>query len=132
MSFFLLTSKLIRFWILHSNWVRLNLFISCFIMVCLHGKVIVIVASQIFSLLSQLTFIRMVQELSFFLSNTIYYFRSTINPLHPDISMHTLHTVLNTFPYVLAGRICLTVKRFFILITLMFDSGVILKGEIRC
>ena len=73
----------------------------------------------------------MAQELSLFLSNTIYYFRSTINPLHPDISMHTLHTVLNTFPYVLAGRICLTVKRFFILITLMFDSGVILKGEIR-
>ena len=130
MSFFLFTSKLIIFWILHSNWVRLNLFISCFIMVCLHGKVIVIVASQIFSLLSQLTFIRMVQELSFFLSNTIYYFRSTINPLHPDISMHTLQTILNTFPYVLAGRICLTVKRFFILITLMFDSGVILKGEI--
>ena len=130
MSFFLFTYKFIRFQIQHSNWVRLNLFISCFIMVCLHGKVIVIVASQIFSLLSQLTFIRMVQELSFFLSNTIYYFRSTINPLHPDISMHTLQTILNTFPYVLAGRICLTVKRFFILITLMFDSGVILKGEI--
>ena len=122
MSFFLLTSKLIRFWILHSNWVRLNLFISCFIMVCLHGKVIVIVASQIFSLLSQLTFIRMVQELSFFLSNTIYYFRSTINPLHPDISMHTLHTVLNTFPYVLARRICLTFKRFFSLLLLPLFS----------
>ena len=27
LSFFLFTSKLIRFWILHSNWVRLNLFI---------------------------------------------------------------------------------------------------------
>ena len=132
MKLFPIRRKFIRFRILHSNWVRLNLSISCFIMVCLHGKVIVIVASQIFSLLSQLTFIRMVQELSFFLSNTIYYFRSTINPLHPDISMHTLHTVLNTFPYVLARRICLTVKRFFILITLMFDSGVILKGEIRC
>ena len=134
MKLFPIHRKFIRFRIQHSNWVRLNLSISCFIMVCLHGKVIVIVASQIFSLLSQLTFIRMVQELSFFLSNTIYYFRSTINPLHPDISMHTLHTILNilnTFPYVLAGRICLTVKRFFILITLMFDSGVILKGEIR-
>ena len=130
MKLFPIHRKFIRFRILHSNWVRLNLSISCFIMVCLHGKVIVIVASQIFSLLSQLTFIRMVQELSFFLSNTIYYFRSTINPLHPDISMHTLQTILNTFPYVLAGRICLTVKRFFILITLMFDSGVILKGEI--
>ena len=131
MKLFPIHRKFIRFRIQHSNWVRLNLSISCFIMVCLHGKVIVIVASQIFSLLSQLTFIRMVQELSFFLSNTIYYFRSTINPLHPDISMHTLHTILNTSPYVLAGRICLTVKRFFILITLMFDSGVILKGEIR-
>ena len=134
MKLFPIHRKFIRFRIQHSNWVRLNLSISCFIMVCLHGKVIVIVASQIFSLLSQLTFIRMVQELSFFLSNTIYYFRSTINPLHPDISMHTLHTILNilnTFPYLLAGRICLTVKRFFILITLMFDSGVILKGEIR-
>ena len=134
MKLFPIHRKFIRFRIQHSNWVRLNLSISCFIMVCLHGKVIVIVASQIFSLLSQLTFIRMVQELSFFLSNTIYYFRSTINPLHPDISMHTLHTILNilnTFPYVLAGRICLTAKRFFILITLMFDSGVILKGEIR-
>ena len=39
LSFFLFTSKLIRFWILHSNWVRLNLFISCFITVCLYGKV---------------------------------------------------------------------------------------------
>ena len=54
--FFLFTSKLIRFWILHSDWVRLNLFISCFIMVCLPGKVIVI-ASQMFLLQSQLTFI---------------------------------------------------------------------------
>ena len=56
MSFFLFTSKFIRFWILNSNWVRLNLSISCFIMVCIHGKVIVIVASQMFSLLLQLTF----------------------------------------------------------------------------
>ena len=30
-SFSLFTSKLDRFWILHSNWVRLNLIISCFI-----------------------------------------------------------------------------------------------------
>ena len=48
MSFFLFISKLIRFWILHSDWVRLNLFISCFIMVCLPGKVIVIIASDVF------------------------------------------------------------------------------------
>ena len=39
LSFFLFTSKLIRFCIQHSNWVRLNLFISCFIAVCLYGKV---------------------------------------------------------------------------------------------
>ena len=139
MSFFLFTIKFIRSWNLHSNWVRLNLSISCFIMVCLHGKVIVIEASWMFSLLSQLTFIKKF-HLTFFLSNTIYYFWSTINPLHPNISMYILHTVLNTLPYVLAGRICLTIKRLFsllllhafILITLMFDSGVILKREIRC
>ena len=35
------------------------------------------------------------------------------NPLHPDIRMHILHTVLNIFPNVLARRICLTIKRFF-------------------
>ena len=46
----------------------------------------------------------MFQDLSFFLSNTIYYFWSTINPLHPNNSMHILHTVLNTFPYPCAGR----------------------------
>ena len=65
---------------------------------------------------------RMFQELSFFLSNTIYYFWSTINPLHPNISMHILLTVLNKFPYVLAGRICLTVKRFFSLLLLPLFS----------
>ena len=55
---FLFTGELIRFWILHSNWVRLNLFISYFIMVSLPGKVIVIIiASQMFLLQSQLTFI---------------------------------------------------------------------------
>ena len=53
MRIFLFTSKLIRFCILHSDWVRLNLFISCFVMVCLPGKVIVI-ASQMFLLQSQL------------------------------------------------------------------------------
>ena len=37
------------------------------------------------------------------------------NPLHPNISMHILHTVLYTFPKVLTRRICLTVKSFFLL-----------------
>ena len=36
---------------------RLNLFKSYFFMLCLHGKVIVIIASQMFSLPLQLTFI---------------------------------------------------------------------------
>ena len=33
-----------------------------------------------------------------------------INPLHPNISIYTLHTLLNTFPLVLTRRICLTIK----------------------
>ena len=33
-----------------------------------------------------------------------------INPLHPNISMHILHTVLYTFLKVLTRRICLTIK----------------------
>ena len=48
MSFSLFTGKLIRFWILYLDWVRLNLFISCLVMVCLPAKVIVIIASQMF------------------------------------------------------------------------------------
>ena len=57
-----------------------------------------------------------------------------INPVPPDISMHILHTVLYKFPKVLLRITCLTIKRFFsfFLVTLMFDSGVILWGEIRC
>ena len=53
-----------------------------------------------------------------------------------NISMHILHTVLYMLPKVLTRRICLIIKRkkellqlviiSFILITLMFDSGVIL------
>ena len=34
------------------------------------------------------------------------------NPLHPNISVHILHTVLYTFPKVLTWRICLTIKSF--------------------
>ena len=32
------------------------------------------------------------------------------NPLHPNISMHILHTVLYTFLKVLTRRICLTIE----------------------
>ena len=61
-----------------------------------------------------------------------------LNFIHPNINMHILHTVLYTFPKVLTRRICFTVKSFlswltflFILVTLMFGSGVILKGGLR-
>ena len=36
-----------------------------------------------------------------------------LNLLHPNTSMHILHTVLYTFPEVLSRRICLTVRSFF-------------------
>ena len=35
-----------------------------------------------------------------------------VNPLHPNISMQTLHTMLYTFPKGLTRRICLTIKSF--------------------
>ena len=35
-----------------------------------------------------------------------------INPLHPNISLHILLTVLYTFPKVLIRRICLIIKSF--------------------
>ena len=35
-----------------------------------------------------------------------------IIPLHPNISMNILQTVLYTFPKVLTGRICLKIKSF--------------------
>ena len=53
----------------------------------------------------------------------------TVDPLHPNIIMHILHTVLYTFPEVLTRRICLLIKSFFlleILVTFVCDSGVIL------
>ena len=55
-----------------------------------------------------------------------------LNPLHPNISMHILHTILFTFPKVLTGRICLTIKSFFswlsflLFWTLMSDSELML------
>ena len=36
-----------------------------------------------------------------------------MNPLHPNISMHILHTNLYTFSKVLIRRICLIIKSFF-------------------
>ena len=34
---------------------------------------------------------------------------SLFNPLHPNISMHILHTFIYTFPKVLTRRICLAI-----------------------
>ena len=58
-----------------------------------------------------------------FVLNAIIYSSSTLhiynwlhdvfNPLHSNIRMHILQTVLYIFPYVLARRICLTIKKFF-------------------
>ena len=57
----------------------------------------------------------------------------TRNSSHPNISMHILHAVLYTFLKVLMRRICLKNQQplqlvivSVILVTLMFDSGVIL------
>ena len=63
-----------------------------------------------------------------------------INPLCHEILMQVLHTFLYAFPKMLTRRICHTYNQgrlgfaiiFFILITFMFDSGVIMLGEIRC
>ena len=54
--------------------------------------------------------------------------------------MHILHTVLYTFPKVLTDeeslftdqKLLLLVIISFILMTLMFDSSLMLYGEIRC
>ena len=60
-----------------------------------------------------------------------------LNPLHPNISMDTLHTVFCTFPVVLTRRICLTFWSFlnwwsFLVFSWPLHSRVILWGEIRC
>ena len=63
-----------------------------------------------------------------------------LDPLHPNISMHILHTVLYKFPKVLIGRIYLKVKSLLVgdhflyslPVTMIFVSGVIFKGEISC
>ena len=59
--------------------------------------------------------------------------------LHPNVSRHVLPTDLDKFPKILARRVFLNNQEllkfviiFFIPMTFMFDSGVILLGEIRC
>ena len=59
---------------------------------------------------------------------------SAINPLHPNINMHILHTVFYKFPKMVIRRICLSCWDHFlnILVVYVCDSGMqILKGEIR-
>ena len=41
-------------------------------------------------------------------------FQKILYPLHPNVSLYILHTVLCIFPEVLTRRICLTIKSFFI------------------
>ena len=44
----------------------------------------------------------------------VFFFLIISNPLHPNISMHILHTVLYTFPKLLRRRICWIITSFFI------------------
>ena len=59
---------------------------------------------------------------------------SGLNPLHPSIIMHILHTVLYTIAKVLTRRICLTVKIFSvmssILVTLMCNAVTVISGRL--
>ena len=114
-------------------------------MVCLRGKVIVIVASQMFSLLLQLTFItkfHLTWNVSRTLLVSLQYYLLFLEHYKPFTPRHQYEYS----PYCsqqissCAGRENLFNNQealqfiiiAFILVTLMFDSGVILKGEIRC
>ena len=46
-----------------------------------------------------------------------------LNILHPNISIHILHTIFFTFPKVLIRRICLTIKSFNSLVDHFFYFG---------
>ena len=56
------------------------------------------------------------------------------NPLHHKISMDILHSVFYTLPKVLDKEILVDNQDllYLLIMTLMFDLGVILQGEIRC
>ena len=62
-----------------------------------------------------------------------------LHPLHPNISVHILHTVTYTFPKVLMRKICSTIKSSFSWWSFPLfswsqinDLGVLLSGETRC
>ena len=40
--------------------------------------------------------------------------RFLLNPLHPNIKMHILHTIPNTFPKILTRKSCLTTESSFV------------------
>ena len=43
---------------------------------------------------------------------SVYLYLSLLNPLHPNISWHSLHTVHLTFSKMLPKRICFTIHSF--------------------
>ena len=55
-----------------------------------------------------------------------------INPLHPNISMHILHTVLYTFLKVLTTGICLMIKSILTLLSFLYsyDLTFSFRGDI--
>ena len=72
------------------------------------------------------------------LSDLFPLFKVSLNPLHPNISLHILHTILYVFRSIERENLfnnqelLWMVIAFFILVTLRCDSGMILWGEIRC
>ena len=38
--------------------------------------------------------------------------KELLNPLHPNINMHILHTIIHTFLIILTRRICFKIKSF--------------------
>ena len=51
------------------------------------------------------------------------YILSLFNPLHPNISMHILHTFIYTFPKVLTSRICLAIGSLMVLLWFLVVSS---------
>ena len=55
-----------------------------------------------------------------------------LNPLHPNVSMHILHTVLYKFPWVLTRRICSTILSFFWWLFPLFSRPLWVIWECYC
>ena len=56
--------------------------------------------------------IQTASEIAFARKRCLHDFWRFLNPSHPNINMHILHTVLNIFLKMLTRRICLTIKSF--------------------